>query len=417
MTPGMLRQRRLANGLGKTGAWFVASRLAQLASGVWITRQLDQQDFVFLAVIFAIQGFAQQLGSLNLSSELVRKNSISNPDLEVAWSYELVRNLIIWSALTGFSPVFAGWMGHPELGGTIRISALGFIITSFRNPRIIELRRKGEFGRLGWIDAFPLLVYALCAAWFVFLSPTFESLVLAGLVSASSGVLLTYWGLPWKPRLRFDFKRARPMIAFGMTLLVGTSLFAVREHGVVFLVSARGYGAELGYLNRATAFSMAFALQFVGIFWKVAYPHYSTVRLQGGDVARDANHASIFLIAFCLPLALLAALFSSHLIHFALGGKWANIAPLWSWFAVAGAFLLANAPMEAALQALRREKIQVAIVAVSTTLHFLISWALLPAHGISAIGIGAVISLMISSLLLHLAMRSTAHLTKPNSNE
>ena len=96
MRSGSSNQRRLAFGLGKTGAWFAISRVAQLASGVWVTRQLDPRDFTLLAVIFACQGLIQQISALNLTSELVRARSIKNEDLSVAWSYEFIRNLLIW---------------------------------------------------------------------------------------------------------------------------------------------------------------------------------------------------------------------------------------------------------------------------------------------------------------------------------
>jgi hypothetical protein len=67
--------RLFISGLGKTGAWFVASRLTQITAAVWVTRILLPEDFAILAVIFAIQGFIQQFTAINLSSELVRAHT------------------------------------------------------------------------------------------------------------------------------------------------------------------------------------------------------------------------------------------------------------------------------------------------------------------------------------------------------
>lgn len=405
MSFGLGNQRILVFGLGKTGAWFAISRIAQMAAGVWVTRHLDPEDFTLLAVIFAIQGFAQQITALNLSSELVRAHSVEKEDLEVSWSYEFIRNAAIWVVLAACAPWFSAWMGHPEVSGTLRLSACGLLIGSFRNPRLLELRRQGKFGRLGWIESAPLLAYAFFAVLFVAVSPDYHSLIYAGLASALFAVILSYHRLPWKPCFNLDIQRVRPMLSFGLLLLLGTGFFALREHGVVFIVSACGYGEDLGYLNRGIAFSMALAFQAVGLFWKVAYPHYASVHLQGGDAVHDAIIASRWLLLAGLPAALIAGLFSHSIIVLALGAKWQPVAPLWAWLVVAGALLLANAPLDAALQAMRREKIQMLIAGVATCLHLAISWFLLPTHGITAVGMAACASTLLSSVLLRVALR------------
>jgi O-antigen/teichoic acid export membrane protein len=406
MSSSQSNQRRLALGLGKTGGWFAISRIAQVTAGVWITRLLNPEDFTLLAVIFAIQGFAQQISALNLSSELVRAPRIEKEDLEVAWSFEFVRNTIIWLVLAAAAPWFSAWMEHPEITSALRLSACGLLIGSFLNPRLVELRRQGMFGRLGWMDSAPLLAYALFAVLFVWIHPDYISLIYAGLASNLVGVVLSYQRLPWRPRFNFDCHRVLPMLSLGLMLLLGTGFFALREHGIVFIVSACGFGKDLGYLNRGIAFSMALAFQAVGLFWKVAYPHYASVHLQGGDVIRDASVANRWLLLAGLPAALLAGYFSESIIHLALGEKWLPVATLWSWLVLAGAMLVANAPLEATLQAVRREKIQMAIVGISTGLHLTLSWLLLPAHGITAVGMAACASTLLSSILLQVTLRS-----------
>lgn len=400
MRSGSSNQRRLAFGLGKTGAWFAISRVAQLASGVWVTRQLDPRDFTLLAVIFACQGLIQQISALNLTSELVRARSIKNEDLSVAWSYEFIRNLLIWIILVAFAPLLAAGMKHPELAGGIQLSACGLLIGSFRNPRLIELRREGKFGRLGWIESAPLMVYALSAVTFVWMRPDFYSLIYAGLASSLSGVLISYHRLPWKLTLNFDFQRLRPMLAFGLVLLIGSFFLALRQHGIVFIVSANGLGGDLGYLNRGLAFSMVLALQGVGLFWKVAYPHYATIHLQGGNVIHDAIEVNRWLLLLALPVALLLGFFSESIISFVLGEKWQPVAPLWAWLVVSGTLMLCNAPLEAALQALRLEKTQLTISAISTCIYFTLAWFLLSTHGIVAVGIGACAGNILSTIVL-----------------
>lgn len=399
--------RHLLSGLTKTGGWFVISRAVQLATGVWVTRQLDPKDFTVLAVVFAIQGFAQQATALNLGSELVRAREIDKADLDVAWSYEFIRNVILWSIISALAPWLAAWTKYPEVTGAIRLSACGMLIGSFRNPRLVELRRQRLFGRLGWLESAPMLAYAAFAVLFVGMKPDYYSLIYTGLASAFVGVIISYHRLPWRPALNFDFQRVRPMLTFGLVLLLASGFFALQENGIVFIVSARGFESDLGYLNRAIAFSMALAFQAVGVFWKVAYPHYAVVKLEGGDVVREAIVASRWLLLSCLPVALLVGSFSGTIINLVLGEKWSPVAPLWSWLLAAGALRLANAPLEACLQAIRRERIQTLIFAASTSLYLVMAWLLLPTHGITAVGMAACASTVLNTILLSVILRKS----------
>lgn len=397
--------QHLVSGLAKTGGWFAVSRAVQLAVGVWVTRQLDPRDFTLLAVILAIQGFAQQATALNLGSELVRSHVIAKEDLDVAWSYEFIRNLILWAIISSLAPWLAALMKYPEVTGAIRLSACVMLIGSFRNPRLVELRRQRLFGRLGLLESAPLFAYAAFAVLFVSIKADYYSLIYTGLVSTFVGVIISYHRLPWRPALNFDFQRVRPMLTFGLVLLLASGFFALQENGIVFIVSARGFESDLGYLNRAIAFSMALAFQAVGVFWKVAYPHYAAVKWEGGDVVHEAIVASRWLLLVCLPVSLLVGAFSGTIINLVLGEKWGPVAPLWPWLLAAGALRLANAPLEACLQAVRREKIQTLIFAASTVLYLVMAWILLPTHGITAVGMAACASTVLNTVLLSVAMR------------
>jgi O-antigen/teichoic acid export membrane protein len=404
MNSGSANQLRLALGLSKTCAWFAVSRTAQIAAGVWVTRRLDPGDFTLLAVIFALQGIVQQLSTLNLTSGLVRAQALEKQDVDVAWSYEQVRNLLVWIVLAAFAPLLAAGMGHPEATGGLRISAFGLLIGGFRNPRLVELRREGKFGRLAWIESSPLIAYAIFAVSFVAIRPDYNSLIFAGLASTVAGVIVSHIGLPVKLALNFDFQRLRPMLAFGLVLLLGSGLFAMREHGIVFVASASGLTGDLGFLNRGIAFSMALALQASGLFWKVAYPHYSTVHRQGGDVVREAKLASHWLLIIGLPVALLVGAFSEPIIDTVLGAQWNPVAALWQWLLPPGALFVAIAPLEAALQAMHRERIQVAVATVSTGLYLMVAWLLIPSQGIIAVGMAACVSTIFSLLVLRVVL-------------
>lgn len=245
-----------------------------------------------------------------------------------------------------------------------------------------------------------MMAYAIFSVLFVIWKESYYSLIYAGIASTFCGVVATYVRLPWRPQFNFEFARIKPMISFGLILLAGTGLFALREHGMIFIVSATKHADNLGYLNRGFAFSMALALQAMGIFWRVAYPHYARVHLNGGDASRDAVVAYRGLLALGLPAAILLACYSTPIINLLLGEKWQPVGQVWGWLVIAGALMLANAPLEAALQAVRHETLQITIAAFTTFLSITIAWFLLHVYGIAGAGMAACVGHLTASILL-----------------
>ncbi|MDB4577235.1 oligosaccharide flippase family protein [bacterium] len=402
----MAKANKMISGLSKVGLWFVAARLLQLASGVYITRVLSAKEFTIIAIIYAVQGLVVKLTALNLASELVRSKTIESADIYVAWTYELVKNAFLWLLLFCAAPFIAQLMSEPNLAGDMQIATFGILISSFRNPRLIELRRDGKFGRLGMVDSLPMVVYGIAAAFYITLHPSYQSLIYAGLTAAVFGVLISYCFVPAIPRLNFSRERLKPLLSFGLVLLIGTFTLAMREHGIVFVVSGLGYVDSLGFLNRAMAFSTALSIQAIGIFWKVAYPHYSALRRDGTFEVSQVMLTSNCLAGIGLVCAGVAAFFSEDLIGFFLGQRWVVIADLWSFLLIAGAIFLSNAPFDAALLAMRKEKAQ-CLISLGSMLVFLITTALLLSRmGITAVGVAALVSGLSSAIALRVVAKN-----------
>ena len=389
-------RRALIGGLRKLGSWFVLSNIIRIASTVIVTRFLNPRDFALLAVVFAIQSFATKLTAFNMFSELVRAKELDGEDLRVAWTYELLRNTLLWLVLVIFAPVFATWMGRPEVVWPLRVTSSSILILGLMNPRIVELRRAGRFGMIGFMDGLNTGAYALCSVVLVWLKPDYWALVYAGLVGPLVSVVAMYVVAPWRPGLSFNLERAKPMFAFGVVLLAVTGLQALRENGMVFLLNSQVYEDDLGYYNRAVAFSFSLALAATSLFWRVAYPMYSQHEIAGHSSLLEASRTQRIILLVTLPVTAVVAIFSERLIGFAVEAKWTPMAPVWSWFVLAGALALANAPYEVAFQARRREKMSMVILALSTVVQLFIAWLLLPVYGVASAGMAAAASILLS---------------------
>lgn len=399
----------LLGGLRSSSAWFILSNGLKLGVGLWATRHLDPKDYSLLATVLAIQGFVIGLTAFNMSSELVRAARIDAGDLRVAWTCEAIRNLVIWGALFFLAPSVADWLQRPDAVLPLRVSISVLMASLLISPRLVELRRSGRFGTLGMIDGLSSVCYAVATVTFVLIFQNYWALILAGILTPLFQAIISHVLVPWFPRPLFDLARAKPMAKLGVVLLALTWIAALREHGMVFVISSSVTEDELGFYNRALTFSYSLAFVATALFWRVAYPTYSRHSIDGRNPLVDASKAQAWILILTLPLAAVGILWREFWIETALGSTWLPMVEVWSWLLIAGALLLANAPFEAAFHAIRRERVGMLINGVSAALQLLTAWLLLPVFGLLAAGIGMVAAIIFSLICFRLTSRKFLH--------
>lgn len=383
-------QAGLVSGLGVTGCAFAIARFTQLGSAVFLTRMLTPGDFAILAVITAIQAFSTQVTSLNLGAELVRTSKLDSRDVEVAWTYEFIRNLILWVILFFPADFWAGLLNRPDAAAALRVSSCSLLIIALRNPYFVRIRRDKLFALLGVMDVVPAFVLAFGSVALVGWTGHYMGIVYAGLASSLASTCCSYLAFAALPRMRFSLQRAAPMLRFGGKLFAASTVSALETNFPVFLVSSLGQSQDVGYLNRAWAFSVAIALSLTGVIWRVCYPHYAQMSVAGKPPFLQALRASLLILTGGLLAAGIASLFSQDIVAGVLGEQWRGISDFWSLLLFSSAISVAASPIESALQATRNETATLAIYCCGALMAVVLYWSLYSALGLAGIGVASI---------------------------
>lgn len=399
------KSNSLVANLRSTAGWFLFANVLKLGVNVWATRQLDASDYAMLATVLAIQGFVIGLTSFNMSSELVRAEKLDPDDIAVSWTCEAFRNILVWVAIILLAPLAAEWLQRPDATYPLRVSASALLIALLVSPRLVELRRAGKFRTLGMFDGVVAAGNAIITIVLVYFLNNYWALVFAGISTPLLQAAASYILAPWRPRFRFSWVKAAPMAKLGSVLLLLTWVATMREHGMVFVLSKYLPSTDLGFYNRALAFSYSLVIVVTALFWRVAYPTYSRHRSEGRDVHADAASMQRWILIAAIPVVAAALIGRNLWIPAILGEKWIPMTALWSWLVVAGALLLVNAPFEAAFHATRMERIGLLINGFSAALQLLIAWILLPSLGLPAAGVGMVVAITFSVVAFRIASR------------
>lgn len=405
-------QVNLPAALGVTGGAFAIARLIQLASAVWLSRVLTPYDFGVLAIVTAIQAFSMQITAVNLGAELVRCSKLDSRDVEVAWTYEFLKNIALWAVLFIPADYWAGLLNRPDATIAVRISSLGFIISAFRNPYLVQIRRDRLFALLGVIDVVPALVLAVVSVSLVVWTGSYMGVIYAMLASLIASTCLSYLAFAAQPRFRFSIQRVLPMLQFGGKLFIASVAAGLESNFPVFLVASLGQTEDVGYLNRAYAFSIAIALSVSAMIWRVTFPHYAQLVVSGSIPLAHALRSSSVVTAVGLAVTVPAIIFSKEIVSCLLGTQWTAISALWSLLLCASILSMAASPLTSVLHATRNENTQIAVFLCGAVLAVALCWLLYTPMGLLGIGVAVLLAnaLMLASyniIVLLLLRRST----------
>jgi O-antigen/teichoic acid export membrane protein len=368
---------RVARGFGWVVTTTAVARLCQVGAAAITTRLLAPEDFGLLAVVTAATLFVGRLTTFGLDAALVQQREVTDDMLNVAWCYQMGRNIGLGLFVFFAAPWLAWLADKPEATGLLRLASVIFPINALRNIGLVRLRRNMDFRRLSYADVIPVFVYALALILFTLWIRTVWALIYALIAQSVALAVASYFFAPHWPRWNFSWRLARPLFLFGVALLGNTVLQMLREQGVVLVLARVVTLDDLGYYNRASTFSLSLFLQGLTVFWRVAYPAMASLQTRPRQLRDAWRKASWWAFPGGVLVAVGFWLGSELAVRWVLGESWLPIVPLMQILGLYAGMGFVGAPSEVLFQAIGRPGIGTRIQAVGTValIAVVIPWA------------------------------------------
>jgi O-antigen/teichoic acid export membrane protein len=128
------------------GAIFRA--VIQLLAQIVLARLLGPAEFGYYALCFMVVGVGYLFAELGLSAALVQNNSLTNNDIQRAWTVLLVSGLIVAGLLGTFAEHLAFLLGNPEAASYLRFASIPLFIQVVTSIALALLRKALDFKRI-----------------------------------------------------------------------------------------------------------------------------------------------------------------------------------------------------------------------------------------------------------------------------
>ncbi len=329
----------------------VFAKGATLVSSVILARLLDPSEFGLLALATAIITFSQGATQTGFESALIQKQHRPEDFLNTAWTFELLRCLILYGIIFLFAPIVGVFFNEPRADLVLRVAGLVLLLQGLRNIGTVYFRKDFEFHKQFLIEIVPLVLYVPLVIALSFQLKSVWALIFANLASGVLTLILSYVLHAYRPHLSFSVDKAIDLFGFGKWILGNSILVMIREQGTVILTGKLLGMPSLGFINRADAFSTLIFQQVNDIVWKVGYSAYSKLHVYPQEF-KNAYLRSLYLVALIqLPMAGGLYVLSADFVSLFLTDKWLPVVPVIKVLCIQAAIISIGTPALVAFQA------------------------------------------------------------------
>jgi lipopolysaccharide exporter len=299
-----------------------------------LARLLVPSDFGLMAIAIVSICALSIFSSTGFSSALVQKKEDIRDYLDTSWFVSILRGIALFAILFFSAPLIARFFGNSEVTSVLRAMSVSnlFIVNIGTVYFVKELDFRKQFLlQFSGLVADLSLVIPLAFVW-----RSVWALVFGALGESAAWCVMSYVIHPYKPRLGFDFKKAKELFGFGKWILgTDTILFLAIQGDDAFIGKFLGT-MSLGFYQIAYRFSQMPATALTNVVSPVMFPAYS--KLQGDkDRLRDVYLKTLRLVSFVvIPLAGGIFLLAPEFTMVFLGDRWVPIIPVMRILVIAG---------------------------------------------------------------------------------
>lgn len=310
----------------------------QIVSVSVLARLLSPSDYGLVAIVIAIVGVGEIFRDFGLSTAAVQAKVITNDQRDKLFWLNTGIGLLLTAACVLAAPLVALAFHQESLAPITRVLSFTFLLNGLAAQHEADLNRHLRFVALVTVSVGSQAIGTVVAVIFAALGAGYWALVAqqlgTGVVTLTSFVVLTRW-IPRLPKRGVDVSS---FVKFGLGL-VGSQIVSYLDNNVdTFTIGIRFNATQLGYYNRGYQLLMRPLSQLRTPTTSVALPVLA--RIQDDHVRTDA-----FLVQGQLALGYslvasvaIAAGAARPIVHVFLGDRWASVAPVFAFLALAGMF-------------------------------------------------------------------------------
>ncbi len=318
--------KSLSKQVAKGGIWSFAlnitHRLLTLIRLVVLARLLAPDDFGLMGIALLFITALDKFSYMGFSAALIQKKGEVKEYLDIAWTSQVIRGLLLFGILIGSAPLVGVFFNAPKAIAIIRVIAFAEIFRGLTNIGIVFFRKELELNKQfiykSCITVIDLLVSVVAAlilrnAW---------ALVYGLLAGQIVGCVMSYVIHPYRPVIRMDWSKFNELFNYGKWVLgYALTIFLATKADSFFVGKMLGVGA-LGFYQMAYRISNFVGHEIAEVISLVVFPTFSKLQENTEKLRKAFLHAFVLIAFISIPLSSGLILLGTDFTKLFLGEKW-----------------------------------------------------------------------------------------------
>ncbi len=310
--------------------WMIGMRLIERGIGfvstLILARLLIPEDFGLVAMAMTVFGFIEIGGQFGFDVALIRNRQTSRAHYDSAWTLSVGYGLFTALALAALAIPSAAYFNEPRLKAVVFVLAVIALIQGFDNIGTVDFRKDFRFGK-----DFQLVFTKKVISFFVTLALayTFRSYwaLLGGIATSRiSGVILSYWLHPYRPR--FNSSEIRELLVFSRWIVLRGIIDYFLDRGPDFLIGRFLNASALGLYRVSCEISTLPTSELIFPIMRAVYPGYAAVAHDRRMLASSFLMAQGTIVTLTLPAGVGIVMLADPIVRLLLGPNWLATIPL-----------------------------------------------------------------------------------------
>ena len=305
----------------------VLNRTLSLVRTVVLARLLLPKDFGLLGIALLSISTLETFSQTGFQTALIQKKEGVESYLDTAWTVSFIRGLFLFLILFSSAPIVANFFNSPDAILVIRVLALSFVLSGFRNVGIVFFQKELEFRKTFFYE-FPSTVANLFVSiGLALILKSVWALVWGTLAAGFISLWMSYMLHPYRPKIRVEKQQVEGLFAFGRWVLASSILVFLNSQGDdIFVGKILGITA-LGYYQMAYLLSNLPATEITHIISRVSFPAYSKLQDDIAKMGRAYLRVVKITSFISIPLGGIVFILAPEFTKIFLGEKWIAIVP------------------------------------------------------------------------------------------
>lgn len=374
------------------------TQLVQFIIQIVLARLLFPEEYGAVAIVTVFIAIANVFVQSGFNTALIQKKNVDDIDYSSVFYLSLFVAFILYLTLFFASPIIADFYNQPILTPVFRVLSLTLFFGAVNSIQQAVVSRNLDFKKYFFSSIGAIIVSAVIGIVLAYKGYGVWALVWQQLTNMALIMLILWFTVKWRPKLKFSFERIKTLFSFGWKLLCSSLIDTIYRNIYDLVIGKKYSSASLAYYNRGKQFPSVVIQNVDSSISSVMLPVLSKEQENREKVKRMVRRAIVTSCFIVFPIAFGFIAVAKPMVEVVLTSKWLPCVPFIQLLSLVYVFWPIHTANLQAINSIGRSDIFLKLEIIKKVVGIVILLITLP-MGIIALALGQIVSGIIGTFI------------------